>query len=367
MRFLADGPALPDELLAARDEGRVLFFCGAGVSRAKAELPGFVGLAQAVLRELRVLPESPAYKLVQVLERQEQIAGVGGLFAADRVFGLLEREFPVSAIESAVGKVLRPDVAADISAHRTMLDLSTDVAGKTRLVTTNFDLLFEKANPKLPVSTPNNLPDPRVGEGFEGIVHLHGMFDASYARATGGNLVLSSGEFGRAYLSDGWAAHFIRAVLEKHVIVFVGYAADDPPVQYLLEALFRTVGAVSNKRYAFQSGREDEAYALWSQKGITAIPYSTDNNDHTSLWATLEAWAERARDPGRWHNKIIRNARKGPTVLTPHQRGQVVHLAATEQGARYIAQSKLPLPASWLCVFDPALRPLTKSSAADSI
>ena len=36
MRFFENGPAIPDELLHARDEGRVVFFCGAGVSQAKA-------------------------------------------------------------------------------------------------------------------------------------------------------------------------------------------------------------------------------------------------------------------------------------------------------------------------------------------
>ena len=32
LRFRESGPAIPDELLVARDEGQVLFFCGAGVS-----------------------------------------------------------------------------------------------------------------------------------------------------------------------------------------------------------------------------------------------------------------------------------------------------------------------------------------------
>ncbi len=34
MRFLENGPSIPDELLLARDQGRVVFFCGAGVSRS---------------------------------------------------------------------------------------------------------------------------------------------------------------------------------------------------------------------------------------------------------------------------------------------------------------------------------------------
>jgi hypothetical protein len=49
LRFAENGPAIPDELLVARDDGQVLFFCGAGVSAAKAGLPGFQRLAEAVL------------------------------------------------------------------------------------------------------------------------------------------------------------------------------------------------------------------------------------------------------------------------------------------------------------------------------
>jgi hypothetical protein len=41
MRFIEKGVNIPDELLRAQDEGRVVFFCGAGVSLAKASLPDF--------------------------------------------------------------------------------------------------------------------------------------------------------------------------------------------------------------------------------------------------------------------------------------------------------------------------------------
>ncbi len=58
MRFVADGPIFPDELLTARDEGQVLFFCGAGVSRARAQLPDFYGLADKVVDALNAAPDS---------------------------------------------------------------------------------------------------------------------------------------------------------------------------------------------------------------------------------------------------------------------------------------------------------------------
>jgi SIR2-like domain len=355
LRFAADGPSLPGELLVARDQGRVLFFCGAGVSRAKVGLPDFLGLAKSVLREIRVLPESPAQKLVDTAERQDPIAGVGGILAADRVFGLLEREFSVTDIERAVGAALKPQDKVDLSAHRTLLALSRDATGKVQLVTTNFDLLFEAAESKVPVWTPDRLPNLRGIKGFEGIVHLHGMFDAAYAKPVGGNLILSSAEFGRAYLAEGWATDFIRALIRNYLIVFVGYAADDPPVQYLLEALTRVADISPQGLYAFQAGREEDAKALWIQKGVRAIAYAPDNG-HAALWETLNAWADRARDPERWRQRLIRRARRGPQVLQPHERGQIVHLAATEDGARSISQTKQVLPATWLCVFDPVTR-----------
>ena len=128
----------------------------------------------------------------------------------------------------------------DLRAHRILLDLSRDMAGKVRLVTTNFDLLFEAAAPKAQVWTPLHLPQFRDGEIFDGIVHLHGVFDEDYGKPVGGNLVLSSADFGRAYLAEGWATEFIRRAIRNYRLVFVGYGADDPPVQYLLEALSRS-------------------------------------------------------------------------------------------------------------------------------
>ncbi len=344
---------MPDELLTARDEGRVLFFCGAGVSRENAKLPDFFGLARAVLAKLQALPDSPASKLVEVSQTLGAISGVGSVIAADRVFGLLERDFSVPDIERAVGDVLRPPADVDLRAHRILLDLCRNRDGKVRLVTTNFDLLFEAAAPKATVWTPARLPQFREIASFDGIVHLHGVFDGAYQEPVGGSFVLSSAEFGRAYLAEGWATGFIRNVMDNYRIVFVGYAADDPPVQYLLEALNRSAYSKPSRLYAFQSGRPDEARALWSQKGVTAIAYDSTHG-HAPLWDTLGAWAERARNPARWQQGLLRRAKNGPHALSPHERGQIVHLAMTEEGARAIAKSALP--ASWLCSFDPAMR-----------
>lgn len=352
MRFIENGPSIPDELLIARDQGRVVFFCGAGVSRAKAGLPDFFGLAERVTQRLGVADESSALKILNEARDIESRTKVAGLISADKIFGLLERDFLGRDIEAAVASALKPDVPSDVSAHKILIDLATTREGRVRLVTTNFDRLFNDCGIDLPSWKPPFLPDPL--RDMHGIVYLHGRATADYSGAEEDGFVLTSSEFGRAYLSDGWATSFFRQILRKYVIVFVGYTADDPPVHYLLEALNKSAGGLENV-YAFQSGSVEEAVSRWLHKGVEAIPYSPDDN-HIALWKTLEAWAERASNPDHWYSEIIKKATDGPEKLLPHERGQVAHIVSTTDGVRKLLDADTPPPAEWLCVFDPLIR-----------
>jgi hypothetical protein len=160
MRFLKDGPSIPDDLLFARDDGRVVFFCGAGVSRARAKLPDFFGLAQNIIQRLRVPADHPACRVLTEAREMEMRTGVGGLISADRVFGLLERDFLTRDIEAAVAQALHPAGDVDLSAHRILLQLATTAEGRVRLVTTNFERLFEACSDGLRIWRPPALPDP---------------------------------------------------------------------------------------------------------------------------------------------------------------------------------------------------------------
>ena len=230
MRFFENGPAIPDELLHARDEGRVVFFCGAGVSRAKAGLPDFFGLAKKVMETLGVQADSPARKLLDEARNIEAQTGVVGVIAADRIFGLLEREFSTDVIEEEVASALRPEDKPDLTAHRTILNLATTREDFVHVVTTNFDRLFDDCGRDLSSGQRPRLPDPSRPKDMNGIVYLHGKVTHNYKKAEGDGFVLSSSQFGQAYLSEGWATSFFRAIIDRYVVVFVGYAADDPPV-----------------------------------------------------------------------------------------------------------------------------------------
>ncbi|WP_162815860.1 SIR2 family protein [Microvirga aerophila] len=289
MRFIENGPNIPDELLVARDAGDVILFCGAGVSQAEAHLPNFADLGRKVIEILGAAQDSRARTLLERTLKLGAMPGVGGLVATDRVFGLLEREFEVSDVRAAVAEAIRPLPDAKLDAHRVLLDLATS-RNVTRLVTTNFDLLFEACDPTLRSSGPPNLPDPHSDRDFQGIAHLHGRVDAEYQRAQDEEFVVSSADFGRAYLSAGWATHFIQRLLSRFQILFVGYSADDPPMQYLLEGLNLRSGT-RNRLYALQDGEHRSAIALWEHRGVQAIPFDS-NNGFSPLWDTLQAWAE---------------------------------------------------------------------------
>lgn len=58
MRFFHDGPKIPNLLLERRDQGRVVFLCGAGVS-IKAGMPTFVELTDYVVECFDPSPSSP--------------------------------------------------------------------------------------------------------------------------------------------------------------------------------------------------------------------------------------------------------------------------------------------------------------------
>ena len=349
MRFQADGPSVPNELLEARDRGDVVFFCGAGVSRP-AGLPSFPKLAERVMKALGTGASAKS----RVLLGQPD-----GAQSLDRVFNLLQQEYRRDAVDEAVNRILKTPTRANTAAHATILRLSRSAAGRPRVVTTNFDSLFERADKSLTVHIAPELPDIRNVGSFDGLVYLHGRrwSPGPSADSSGKRLILSSSDFGRAYLADGWATRFARELLQSYFIVLVGYSASDPPVRYLLEGLQSRRGSDSSRIYSFDHGDSDEVVNRWRDLGVQALPYLTPSDrQHAVLWNTLNAWAVRADDPDGWRRSIVALAQRGPTQLEPFQRGQVAALVRTSEGAAEFATATSPPSPEWLCVFDRYVR-----------
>jgi hypothetical protein len=339
MRFLPDGPLLPSHLLTQRDEGNVIFFCGAGISR-RAGLPDFAGLTRKVVAKLG------AEKARDAMERGD---------SSDRVFSLLVREFGQSEVDREIFSELKPARKPDLSCHQMILDLSRGTDGRPQLVTTNFDLLFEAVEKRIPRVVPPALPDLSLQPSIDGVVYLHGRLRKPEVGVASG-YVISSADFGRAYLSEGWATRFVKALRERYTIVLLGYRAEDPPMRYLLEGLNATDGvSYRSPIYAFTQGDEGDAEEEWQDRGVTPICYPKSEG-HSGLWNTLSAWAEAVRNPEGWNDKVIGIAQRRPVEIAPHERGQVVELVSSKQGAKLFADAK-PIPsAEWMCVFDANVR-----------
>lgn len=336
MRFFENGPSIPAHLLEQRALGNVIFFCGAGISR-RAGLPDFGGLTTSLIQKLG------AEKAQKALRAHESF---------DRIFNALIAEFGGQEIDSRIYEALKTPKRPQLENHRIVLDLSRNLMGIPQVVTTNFDLLFERVDRNIRRFVPPSLPDLSLGTPVQGIVYLHGRLAKADGQTRAG-YIISSADFGRAYLAEGWAARFVRELRERYTIVLLGYSADDPPMRYLLEGLHsRGDAGYRSPIYAFAPGDLGDIEEEWRDRGVTPIAYASLDTDHSGLWDTLSAWAATSVDPAAWNRSILALATQHPSELKPHQRGQVANLISSKAGARLFADAKPSPPAEWLCVFD---------------
>ncbi|WP_415906499.1 SIR2 family protein [Neptuniibacter sp. QD72_48] len=352
MKFHSDGPSIPDILLERCDAGRVVFLCGAGVS-SPSGMPDFIGLTRYVIEFFDPPEESEVMTAFQPWLDDP----AGANMPLDQIFNLLHQEYGKDEVNALVSERLRVPSEADGVGreHGLIKRISSSQSGMPQIVTTNFDLLFEGGDDNLLPYVPPSFPDLDFGTTIEGVTYLHGrLADESSVHHP---YVLSSADFGRAYLSEGWATKFIRGLLERYTVVLVGYKAEDPPVKYLLQGLNHDGKYDSSRLYAFERGVPVDIEAKWRDRGVTAIGYS----EHSALWETMEAWAVRSDDPRRWRASVIETSLMDPKSMLPFERGQVAHVLRTVQGAKLFSELRPIAHPEWICVLDGHLRLADKS------
>ena len=219
-------------------------------------------------------------------------------------------------IRSAVETLLTLGPEADLTNHLTLLELSRGPDNMPRALTTNFDPGFERAwlaarGRRLASHAGPAMPQPGT-TAFEGALHLHGRIADPTLELEPTELVLTSAEFGEAYLRSGWASRYIYDLTRAYTLILVGYQADDPPMRYLLEVLEadRLRFPDLRKVYAFAPaapGQEELERALWLAKGIEAIVYPiVEPANHCELYRTLRAWRDYALSPSSWRERRLR-------------------------------------------------------------
>ena len=358
MRFYADGPAIPDTLLERCDAGRVVFLCGAGVSRPSG-MPNFVCLTQHIIEFFDPPDGSEIMTAFQPWLKDASAVNV----PLDQIFNLLHQEYGRNKVNALVTKRLSAPPEAEVAGHEHDLikRVSSNQSGVPQIVTTNFDLLFEVGHegPQLDIHEPPDLPDLDFGLGIEGITYLHGRLVEPNSEHH--DYVLSSADFGRAYLSKGWATNFIRSLLGRYTVVLVGYKAEDPPIKYLLQGLNHDGKFDRSRLYAFDRGLPEKIEAKWRDRGVTAIAYA----EHADLWKIMEAWVDRADDPRKWRSTIVAGCDRDPKDLAPHERGQVACVLRTVPGARSFSEADPAPHPEWICVMDANIRSAKRSSGYD--
>ncbi|KZX58228.1 hypothetical protein A3709_01825 [Halioglobus sp. HI00S01] len=303
MQFVKGGPDIPERLLQAHEEGRVVFFCGAGVSYP-ARLPDFWNLVHDLYSAVGVAPS----------EIQQAALKAGQL---DTAVSLLEDSVAGGRkiVRPALASLLQPDLGATnaTKTHEALLTLARDRHGSTRLITSNFDRLFEEVIESKSLSIESFqaplLPVPK--RRWDGLVYVHGLLSADPKLAELDRLVISSGDFGLAYLTERWAARFVSDLFKNFTICFVGYSINDPVLRYMMDALAadRLLGESPPEMFAFGSysrGKEEDAANEWRSKNVTPILYKMHNR-HAYLHKTLWAWADTYRDGVRGKERIVVN------------------------------------------------------------
>lgn len=300
-QFINRGPDIPERLLQLHEDGRVVFFCGAGISYP-ARLPGFGGLVDKLYSALAIRPNAVQQSAIKT-----------GQF--DTAIGLLEAEIVGGreAVRRALASILKPDLSAPnaMATHEALLTLGGNRKGFTRIITTNFDRLFEEVIAAKSLSIERFhaplLPVPK--NRWDGLVYLHGLLTVAPTAGELDRLVVSSGDFGLAYLTERWAARFVSELFRNYTVCFVGYSINDPVMRYMMDALSadRLLGESPSEVFAFGSharGKENERANEWRAKNVTPILYR-EHNHHAYLHKTLRAWADTYRDGVRGKERIV--------------------------------------------------------------
>jgi hypothetical protein len=354
MQPIPNGPEIPDLLLQAHEEGDVVFFCGAGVSYP-AGLPGFSGLVTGLFSALGVMPSA----VQQAALKKKQFDTAIGLLEQDMMGGRAK-------VRAQIARILTADATKPgaVASHEALLTLAKSKDGQIRLITTNFDRLFEAVIIRGAMQVKRFqaplLPIPKAR--WDGLVYLHGLLpdDPTSSVEDLNRLVASSGDFGLAYLTERWASRFVTELFRNYTVCFVGYSIDDPVLRYMMDALAadKLLGEAPIQAYAFGAfspKSKDKTEEEWDAKNVTPIPYRKDKT-HSYLHKTLQAWAGIYRDgiTGK-ESIVVQHAHSLPvgSTLEDNYVGRMLWALSDRSGLparRFADLDPLP-PLDWLEAF----------------
>ena len=270
----------PNQILDAVQDNKLVVFAGAGASVDKPTcLPNFANLAKEIAEDTgKTLKKEPCEVFLGALK-------AGGI-----------------DVNGIAARILSDSCLKHNALHEAIVDLFSSPEN-VKVVTTNYDQMFEQVleerNIKVSVYNSPALP---LGNDISGIIHIHGnVSDPKY-------MVVTDEDFGKAYLTEGYASRFLTKLFESYTVLFVGYSYNDTILRYLTRAMSREHSA---NRYILT----DDTKSDWNSLGISAIffpkrSYAVMRNGIVKLgiYAKKALWD--------WRNQFVEIADNPPKDLT---------------------------------------------------
>ena len=320
------GVDFPQPLLNALRDGRLVVFAGAGVSiGTPALLPDFKGLA-------RQIAEGTGLTIAE-------------LEPEDRFLGKLKDAGP--DVHRRAAQILQANDPKSTNLHLNLLRLYTDPEN-VRIVTTNFDPLFEQAAADVFNLTPKVFQAPALplGQRFQGIVHIHGVVDDPT------EMVLTSQDFGRAYLTeaDGWARRFLVDLFANYTVLFVGYSHQDTIMTYLTPSL---PPDGNQQRFALVCDWKSDEQGHWRRMGVEPVAFhQVDDDDFSGLDSAVAGLAVQiGRGTLDWQREIAEIASGYPPVgTTDDERAGIIERALSDpvETRFFVESAERPEWIEWL-------------------
>ncbi|MBU1318165.1 MAG: SIR2 family protein [candidate division Zixibacteria bacterium] len=236
---------IPMELRDAQQDGNLVVFAGAGVSRDEPSgLPNFRRLTEE-------LASRAGYDL-----------NLDDGRPLDQHLGELAKKN--SNLHTWTKDIFSNPDSKPNGYHKSLPRLFSRPED-VKIVTTNYDTHLSTAARAEPLNVGRIevfcAPALPLGRCFSGIVHIHGS-----AHQEADRLILTDEDFGKAYMTDGWARRFLISMFANYHVLFIGYSHEDLMLTYLARGLFP-----GSRRYALCTTDKGDR---WRNLGVQPIDYA---------------------------------------------------------------------------------------------
>ncbi|PAU68614.1 SIR2-like domain containing protein [Bifidobacterium italicum] len=305
--WVTENVEFPDELVNAALNDELVLFVGSGVSLdAPANLPSYQGLVKQLADEQDVEPPEPKTPL-------------------DGFLGKLPDR------KSAHERTLQMMSATNANCnetHKAIMRVAKAMKTK-RIVTTNYDVLLEKAADSLSMDIDRIYRGPALplGSSFDGIVHLHGDI---HSRPD--EIILDDRDYAQAYLLESWASRFLVEMFSHYSVLFIGYGISDPIMRYL------TLGGISQDHPHFAlsaaGDKYKEEHESWKERNIATILFPlSSGSSYEELPKALNSFADQLCDDYLTKkSRIERIVCSAPATITRDDRDFLIRALHTTEG-----------------------------------